>query len=71
MTKPDFSQMSRSELREYLIHHRNDTEAWGEFISRPKPNSKRYPPPLNQEGMQIAEQVFREKLGLPDEEQTT
>ena len=70
MTKPNFSQ-SRSELRQYLIHHRNDQSAWEEFISRPKTNSKRYPPPLDQEGMQIAEQAFREKLGLPNPDQTT
>lgn len=70
MTKPNFSQMSRSELRQYLIHHRNDEDAWTEFISRPKTNSNSYPPPLNEEVKRIAEQAIREKLGLSESEQT-
>ena len=70
MTNPDFSKMSRSELRDYLIHHRTDEAAWEEFISRPKSNSQQYPPPLDEEGQRIMEQAFREKLGVPSPDET-
>lgn len=69
MSNPGFSQMSSSELKRYPIRHRNDEEAWEEFTSRPTPNSKQYPPPLNEEGIRIMEQALRERLGLLDRDE--
>lgn len=37
--KPNFIQMSLSELRSYVLANRNDEEAWQEFTSRPRPNA--------------------------------
>lgn len=35
--------MSLTELRRYVLAHRQDQEAWDEFVSRPRPNAVRYP----------------------------
>ncbi|MBZ8180985.1 hypothetical protein G3T18_12985 [Oscillatoria salina IIICB1] len=37
--KPNFKQMSLQQLRSYILDHRNDSEAWKEFASRPRPNA--------------------------------
>lgn len=34
MTKPDFSSMSRKELRAYLLTHRHNREAFYAYIDR-------------------------------------
>jgi hypothetical protein len=71
MSKPNFSEMTSRELKRYLIAQRTDEDAWEELISRHKPSGNPYPPPLDEEGMRIMEQAFREKLGLPDPGQTS
>ncbi|MHC5823539.1 MAG: DUF6887 family protein, partial [Nostoc sp.] len=38
MTKPDFSKMSRQELRAYILAHREDDEAIEALIKRRSPN---------------------------------
>ena len=64
--KPDFKQMTRAELKAYIVAHREDDEAIHElFVNRRNPNAKQYPPPLDEEGIRIMEEAFREKLGLP------
>lgn len=61
--KPNFEQMSFSELRAYIVAHRDDKEAIHElFVKRRNPNAKQYPPPLNEESIKIMEEAFREKL---------
>jgi len=60
--KPDFNAMSRAELLVYLKEHREDDEAWGIFLDRRNPNAKKYPPPLDEEGIRIMEEAFRRKL---------
>ncbi|MEC5031020.1 MAG: hypothetical protein SAL07_14075 [Oscillatoria sp. PMC 1051.18] len=37
--KPNFKEMSLQELKSYVLNHRNDSEAWKEFASRPRPNA--------------------------------
>ena len=37
--KLNFTQMSLSQLRAYVLANRNDEEAWQEFASRPRPNA--------------------------------
>lgn len=39
MNKPDFKKMSFTELRKYVLAHREDREAWDEYANRPRPNS--------------------------------
>ncbi len=60
--KPNFHAMSRAELLAYLKEHRTDDEAWGIFLDRRNPNAKKYPPPLDEEGMRIMEEAFRQKI---------
>ena len=60
--KPNFHAMSRAELLAYLKEHRTDDEAWGIFLDRRNPNAKKYPPPLDEEGMRIMEEAFRQKF---------
>lgn len=45
MTKPNFSQMTRQELRAYVLAHREDDDAIKELIKRSNPNSPTYPFP--------------------------
>lgn len=61
MTKPDYKQMARRELKEHLLSHRNEEEAWSTFfekLSHLDPNLG-YPPDLPSEEM---EAIFRKKL---------
>ena len=60
--KPDFHAMSRAELLAYLKEHRTDDEAWGIFLDRRNLNAKKYPAPLDQAGIRIMEEAFRQKI---------
>ncbi|AUT03842.1 hypothetical protein CLI64_27520 [Nostoc sp. CENA543] len=44
MTKPDFAKMNKSELKAYLLKHRNDTEAFHALMDKitSEPNQKFY-----------------------------
>ncbi|OUL36592.1 hypothetical protein BV372_06400 [Nostoc sp. T09] len=44
MTKPNFVKMSKSELKRYLLEHRNDTEAFYALMDKinAEPNQKFY-----------------------------
>lgn len=61
MTKPDYKQMTRRELKEYLLSHRNDEEAWSTFFEKLShlDSNLGYPLDLPSEEM---EAIFREKL---------
>ena len=43
MNKPNFKELSLNELRHYVVAHREDQEAWDEYVSRPRPNAVRLP----------------------------
>jgi hypothetical protein len=62
MTKPNFKTMTRKELKQYILIHRNDEEAWSEFTSRPRPNSIHFPA-----NMPIEEQEAKLKELITDE----
>ncbi len=70
MTKPNFKEMSRAELKTYVTAHRDDDEAWDAFFEKLEqersPDTKWYPAPLDEEGIKTMEEVFREKLGLSE-----
>ena len=62
--KPNFSEMS-SQLRAYIKEHRTDDEAIRElFVNRRSPDDTAtwYPLPLDEEGMRIMEEAFRQKI---------
>ena len=62
--KPNFNEMSRAELLAYVKEHRDDDEAWGIFLDRRSPDETAiwYPPPLDEEGVRIMEEAFRQKI---------
>lgn len=62
--KPNFEQMTRAELLAYLKENRHDNEAWGIFLDRRSPDAtaKWYPAPLDEEGIKIMEEAFRQKI---------
>lgn len=61
--KPDFKQMTRAELKAYIVAQREDDEAIHELsVNRRNPNAKLYPPPLDEEGVRIMEEAFRLKI---------
>ncbi|MBD2492978.1 DUF6887 family protein [Nostoc sp. FACHB-280] len=67
MTKPDFSKMTRQELRAYILAHREDDEAIEALIQRGNPNSPKYPFPQTEEDFQEMEEILKRKLGSSEE----
>lgn len=67
MTKPDFAQMTRQALREYVLAHRDDDDAIEALIARRNPNSPRYKFPQNDEDLKEMEQILRKKLDISGE----
>jgi hypothetical protein len=63
MTKPDFSKMSRQDLRAYILAHREDDEAIEALIRRGNPNSPTYPFPQTDEDLREMEEILKRKLG--------
>jgi len=63
MTKPDFSQMSRQELRKYVLVKREDDDAIEALINRTDLNSPSYPYPRTDEEFRQMEEIFRKRLG--------
>lgn len=61
MTKPDFKQMTRKELKTYIRQHPTDDEAIRElFINRRSSESKSYPFPYNLKKEEL-DDLFRQK----------
>jgi hypothetical protein len=63
MTKPDFSRMTRQELRAYVLAHREEDDAIEALIKRGNPNSPKYPFPQTDEDLREMEQILKRKLG--------
>jgi len=63
MTQPDFSKMSRQELRAYVLAHRDDDEAIEALIRMGNPNSPVFPFPQTDEDLKAMEEILRRKLG--------
>jgi putative AlgH/UPF0301 family transcriptional regulator len=60
MTKPDFSQMSRQDLRAYVLAHRED-DAIGVLINRGS-HGPRYKFPQTKEDFKEMKEILRNKL---------
>lgn len=63
MTKPDFSKMTRQELRAYVFAHREDDEAIEALIKKGNPSSPTYPFPQTDEDLREMEEILKRKLG--------
>jgi hypothetical protein len=59
----NFNQMSNTELRAYVLSHREDEEAWEIFTKRLEddPTVIRVPPSLDEAGWQKVEQLIKER----------
>jgi hypothetical protein len=62
MTKPDFSRMTRQELRAYILTHRDDDEAIEALIKRGNPDSPKFRFPQTDEDLREMEEILRRKL---------
>ena len=62
MTKPNFNQMSRAELKAYVLTHRDDEEAFRAFINKPVARSRSYPAPLDEESIRIGQDAILQKI---------
>jgi hypothetical protein len=64
MTKPDFTQMTRKELKKYILSNPTDNEAIRElFINRRNPDSQIFPYPYDMPYEEV-EEIFKSKLNL-------
>ncbi|MBD1933022.1 hypothetical protein H6F79_14530 [Trichocoleus sp. FACHB-69] len=63
MIKPDFSKMTRQELRTYVLAHREDDEAIEALIKRGNPNIPKYRLPKTEEDLREMEEILKGKLG--------
>lgn len=56
----NFKEMSLRDLTKYVLAHRDDQEAWDEYVSRPRPNATRIPADIPLEEQQrIFEDLLR------------
>jgi hypothetical protein len=61
MMKQDYENMTRKQIKEYLLSHRNDEEAWSVFMQKigNLDDNQGYSPNLSTEEM---ERIFESKL---------
>jgi hypothetical protein len=67
MMKPDFSRMSREDLRAYVLVHREDDDAIEVLIKSRNPNSPKHRFPQTDEDLMEMEKILKQKLGASDE----
>ena len=61
MMKPDFTLMTRKDLKAYILQHPTDDDAIRElFVNRRSPKAKTYPFPYNMTKEELDE-IFRSK----------
>ncbi|MFN6386439.1 MAG: DUF6887 family protein [Pseudanabaena sp.] len=62
MMKPDFSKMTRQELRAYILANREDDEAIAALINRANPNSPKFPFPKTDADLKEMQEILRDQL---------
>jgi hypothetical protein len=62
MMQSNFSQMTRQELKAYVLAHREDDDAIAALIQRSNPDRPKYPFPQTDEDFAAMEEIFRQKL---------
>ena len=61
--KPNFKEMSFSDLRSYIVAHRDDDEALHElFVNRRNPNAPKYPYAQSEDDLKQMEEILRRKI---------
>ncbi len=65
--KPDFSKMTRQELRCYILAHREDEDAIEALINRGNPHSLKYPFPKTEDDFREMEEILKQKLSSKGE----
>ncbi|MEG3435777.1 hypothetical protein V0288_01475 [Pannus brasiliensis CCIBt3594] len=68
--KPDFDAMSVTELKAYVLDHKQDTEAFYRLVDRleaENPDSPWYPSPTTPEGFAIMEKALQERMKKREE----
>lgn len=65
MSKPDFSSMTKNELRTYVIAHPEDKTAFHAFVDRftSEASTEIYDIPKSNAEMEEVETLIRQKLG--------
>jgi hypothetical protein len=66
MNKPNFSEMTRKELRAYALAHRDDDDVITELIRSANPNCPIYPYPKTEADIQQMSEIFRRKIAGDD-----
>ena len=62
MNKPNFSTMTRKELRAYALVHREDDAVFAELVKRVSANGKSYPAPKTPADLEEMRQLFQRKV---------
>ncbi len=62
MTKPNFSSMTREQLRSYILEHRDDDDAIEALINQGNPNSQTYRFPQTDDDLHEMEAILKQKL---------
>lgn len=61
----NYDNMTFSELRSYVLAHREDSEAVRALFNRRSPDETAtwYPAPVDEEGVRVMEEAFKQKFG--------
>ena len=62
MMKPNFDTMTRREIRDYILQHREDDDAIEALINKGNPNSPTYKFPQTDEDLQEMEAILKQKI---------
>jgi hypothetical protein len=62
MMKPNFDSMTREEIRDYILQHREDDDAIEALISKGNPNSPTYKFPQTDEDLREMAAILKQKL---------
>ncbi|MBW4665382.1 MAG: hypothetical protein KME01_14475 [Chroococcus sp. CMT-3BRIN-NPC107] len=65
--KPNFSKMTRQELRHYILANREDDEAIEALINKGNPHSLKYPFPKTEDDFREMEEILKRKLSSKEE----
>lgn len=65
MSKFELANLSITELRQYVLEHNNDKEAFYSLVDRlqEQESNQSFPCPNNPENIKIMKQAIKEKLG--------
>jgi hypothetical protein len=62
MMKPNFDTMTRQEIREHILQHREDDDAIEALINKGNPNGPTYKFPQTDEDLQEMAAILKQKL---------